>query len=217
MTLVAPSILSADFADLANSCRPVLLADNKLLHFDVMDGVFVPNISFGLPVLKSLKKALPEAEYDVHLMIIDPKKYVEEFARAGADYITIHYEADSPVIETLSAIRHLGCKAGLSLKPGTPVEALFPLLPHCDMVLVMSVEPGFGGQSFMPEAPGRIAALRAEAKRQGLAGLLLEVDGGINSETAKLCVDAGVDILVAGSTVFGAADPAAALRGLRGN
>ena len=215
MAQVSSSILAADFANLERDCRKVVWRDNPMLHFDVMDGVFVPNLSVGVPVLESLVKALPEAVYDVHLMIIRPDKYVQAFAENGADYITIHYEADSPVRSTLRQIRQLGKKAGLSLRPGTPVEELFPLLDETDMVLVMSVEPGFGGQSFMPEAPGRIAALRAEAHRQGTP-LLIEVDGGINPKTAKLCVDAGADILVAGSTVFGAEDPAAMVRQLKG-
>ncbi len=216
MAMVAPSILSADFACLAQQCRPLITKDNPMLHFDVMDGVFVPNISFGVPVLASLAKAMPDAEYDVHLMIIDPARYIEAFARAGADYITFHYEAEGDPAGTARAIRAAGCKAGISIKPATPVEEIFPLLPAIDMVLVMSVEPGFGGQSFLPEAPGRIAALRKEAQRQAVP-LLLEVDGGIDPATAPLCVEAGVDILVAGSTIFGAEDPPAMLRQLRGN
>lgn len=214
MVQIAPSILSADFARLEESCRGVLLPDNQLLHIDVMDGVFVPNISVGIPVLQCLSKAIPEVFYDTHLMIVKPHLYIEAFAKAGANGITIHYEAESDVVGTLRAIRALGLRAGLSLRPGTPVEALFPLLKEADMVLVMSVEPGFGGQSFMAEAPARIAALRQEATRQGLP-LLLEVDGGINEETGPLCVKAGVDILVAGSFLFGAANPALTLQRLR--
>lgn len=215
MVQIAPSILAADFAHLEQSCRRVLLPDNQLLHIDVMDGVFVPNISIGVPVLQSLASALPEAFYDTHLMIIRPQQYIEVFAKAGANGITIHYEAESPVVETLRQIRSMGLRAGLSIRPATPVEEIFPLLEELDMVLVMSVEPGFGGQAFMPEATGRIAALRAEAERRGLP-LLLQVDGGINEQTAPLCVQAGVDILVAGSFVFGAQDPAATMRRLRG-
>ena len=215
MVQIAPSILSADFANLERDCRRVLTKENNWLHFDVMDGVFVPNLSFGVPVLQSLKKALPEAFYDVHLMIIDPAQYIEAFVKAGADNVTIHYEANSPVIETLRAIRKLGCKAGLSLRPKTPVEGLFPLLKECDMVLVMSVEPGFGGQSFIPLAQQRIAALKKEAQRQEVS-LLIEVDGGINAETAPLCIAAGADVLVAGSSVFGAENPAAMVQMLCG-
>jgi ribulose-phosphate 3-epimerase len=214
MVQVAPSILSADFARLADDCRRLVTPDNPMLHVDVMDGVFVPNLSLGIPVLKSLAKALPEAIYDVHLMIVDPARYVQRFAEAGADYITVHYEAESPVRAALRAIREAGCKPGLSLRPGTAVEQLFPLLDECDLVLVMSVEPGFGGQHFMPGAPARISALRREACRRGLR-LRLEVDGGINETTAPLCIEAGADILVAGSAVFSAADPAAMIRRLK--
>ena len=206
MVQIAPSILAADFANLEKDCRRVVSKENPMLHFDVMDGVFVPNISVGLPVLQSLKKAIPEAVYDVHLMIVNPIQYVDEFAKSGADYITFHVEADSNPIETARAIRKAGCKAGVSLRPGTSVEELFPLLKEVDMVLVMSVEPGFGGQAFIPEAPQRIAAIKQEAQRQGLT-LLLEVDGGIDPNTAPLCKAAGVDILVAGSAVFKAANP----------
>lgn len=206
MVQIAPSILAADFANLEKDCRRVVSKENPMLHFDVMDGVFVPNISVGLPVLQSLKKAIPEAVYDVHLMIVNPIQYVDEFAKSGADYITFHVEADSNPIETARAIRKAGCKAGVSLRPGTSVEELFPLLKEVDMVLVMSVEPGFGGQAFIPEAPQRIAAIKQEAHRQGLT-LLLEVDGGVDPNTAPLCKAAGVDILVAGSAVFKAANP----------
>lgn len=214
MVQVAPSILSANFADLARNCRPLVSAETPLLHFDVMDGIFVPNLSVGIPVLASLSKALPEAVYDVHLMILRPHLYIEPFAKAGADYITFHLEADTDVRETARAIRAAGCKAGLSLRPGTPVEQLFPHLPEVDLVLVMSVEPGFGGQAFMPGAPARIKAIREEADRRGLP-LLLEVDGGIDPDTAPACVKAGADILVAGSAVFKTPDPAAALARLR--
>lgn len=211
MVQLAPSILSANFAALEQDCRRVLSPRSPLLHFDVMDGVFVPNISIGIPVLQSLKKAIPEAIYDVHLMIVDPIRYIDAFAKAGADIITIHYEAESEAAAALRAIRAAGCKAGISLRPGTPPESLFPLLPLADLVLVMSVEPGFGGQAFMPNAVEKLRAFRAEARHQGIS-LLLEVDGGINAETAKPCMAAGADILVAGSAVFGAEDPAAAIK-----
>lgn len=211
--LVAPSILSADFACLADSCRPLVSAHNNWLHIDVMDGLFVPNITLGAPVLACLTRAIPGAFYDVHLMIQRPADYVDAFAKAGANGITLHLESEGDTRLGIAAIRAAGCKVGLSLRPGTPVEQLFPYLAEIDMVLVMSVEPGFGGQSFMPEAPGRIAAIRAEAARQGTP-LLIEVDGGINAETAGLCADAGADILVAGSALFGAADPVQMLQTL---
>lgn len=212
MVKISASILSADFACLADDCRRALDAGADWLHIDVMDGHFVPNISYGAPVLSCLHKALPQAYYDVHLMISDPAGYAADFARAGADSITFHLEAvPGKVEETIRAIRDTGCKAGISIRPGTPVEEVYPYLALVDLVLVMSVEPGFGGQSFLPSAPARIAALRAECDRRG-CDPLLEVDGGINTETAPLCIEAGVDWLAAGSSLFHAADPAAVLQ-----
>ena len=212
MVKISASILSADFACLADDCRRALDAGADWLHIDVMDGHFVPNISYGAPVLSCLHKALPQAYYDVHLMISDPAGYAADFARAGADSITFHLEAvPGKVEETIQAIHATGCKAGISIRPGTPVEEVYPYLALVDLVLVMSVEPGFGGQSFLPSAPARIAALRAECDRRG-CDPLLEVDGGINTETAPLCIEAGVDWLAAGSSLFHAADPAAVLQ-----
>lgn len=210
MVQVAPSILAADFANLERDCRRVVSPQSPMLHFDVMDGNFVPNISVGAPVLKSLAKALPDAMYDVHLMITDPLKYVEDFARAGANAITFHIEASSPVIETARTIRNLGCKVGLSLRPGTPLQQVLPYLPEVDQVLVMSVEPGFGGQKFMPQALERIALLRKEAQLSG-KNLCIQVDGGIDMQTAPGCVKAGVNVLIAGTSVFGAPNPARAV------
>ena len=214
MTKIAASILSADFADLAADCQRLLNQGTDLLHFDVMDGHFVPNISFGAPVLECLHKALPEVFYDVHLMISDPVKYAPDFAKAGANLITFHLEAvPDAVPETIAAIRAAGCQVGISIKPGTPAEAVYPYLDDLDLVLVMSVEPGFGGQKFMPSALEKLRWLREERARRS-AHFLLEVDGGVDDATAPLCVEAGADILVAGSAVFGAADPAAAVRRL---
>ena len=213
MITLSLSILSADFANLGAYCRTVLDAGAGMLHFDVMDGHFVPNISFGVPVLASLHKALPDAFYDVHLMISDPVTYAPAFARAGASCITFHVEAVQDVPAAIRAIRDCGVQAGISLKPGTPVESVFPLLPLVDMVLVMSVEPGFGGQAFQPAAVERIAALRDACRAQGV-NPHISVDGGINAETGALCAAAGADVLVAGSTVFSAADPAAAVAAL---
>lgn len=212
MTKAAASILSADLANLQQDCTRLLNAGVDLLHFDVMDGHFVPNISYGAPVLKCLHAALPDVYYDVHLMISDPARYAPDFAAAGASLITFHLEAvPDTVNEVIAAIRATGCKVGISIRPGTPVEAVFPYIGAVDLILVMSVEPGFGGQSFLPSAPARIAALRAECDRRG-CDTLLEVDGGVNTETAPLCIEAGVDWLVAGSSLFHAADPAAVLQ-----
>ncbi|MCQ5079250.1 ribulose-phosphate 3-epimerase [Gemmiger formicilis] len=212
MTKAAASILSADLANLQQDCTRLLNAGVDLLHFDVMDGHFVPNISYGAPVLKCLHAALPDVYYDVHLMISDPARYAPDFAAAGASLITFHLEAvPDTVDEVIAAIRATGCKVGISIRPGTPVEAVFPYIGAVDLILVMSVEPGFGGQSFLPSAPARIAALRAECDRRG-CDTLLEVDGGVNTETAPLCIEAGVDWLVAGSSLFHAADPAAVLQ-----
>ena len=214
MTKIVASILSADFADLAADCQRLLNHGTDLLHFDVMDGHFVPNISFGAPVLECLHKALPEVFYDVHLMISDPVRYAPDFAKAGANLITFHLEAvPDAVPETIAAIRAAGCQVGISIKPGTPAEAVYPYLDDLDLVLVMSVEPGFGGQKFMPSALDKLRWLKAEREARG-AHYLLEVDGGVDNATAPQCVEAGADILVAGSAVFGAADPAAAVQHL---
>ena len=213
MAIVSPSILSADFASLGPACAQVLAAGAGMLHFDVMDGHFVPNISFGVPVLKSLHRTLPDAFYDVHLMISRPDEYVQAFARAGASLINFHIESESDTAATLAAIHAAGCKAGLTIKPATPPQALTPYLDALNLVLVMSVEPGFGGQKFMPAALEKLAALRAERETRG-AHFLLEVDGGIDAGTGRACVQAGADVLVAGSAVFAAPDPAAAVRAL---
>ena len=213
MTIVSPSILSANFSCLGADCRMVLDAGAQMLHYDVMDGHFVPNISFGVPVLKSLHKNLPDAFYDVHLMISHPLQYAEAFIKAGATLYNFHLECEDDIQATIDAVRALGCKVGLTIKPGTDPQALAPYLDQLDLVLVMSVEPGFGGQKFMPSALDKLRWLKAERAARG-AHYLLEVDGGVDSTTAPQCVEAGADILVAGSAVFGAADPAAAVQHL---
>ena len=212
MTKVAASILSADFANLHKDCTRLLEAGADVMHFDVMDGHFVPNISYGAPVLTCLHAALPDVFYDVHLMISDPARYAADFAKAGSDLITFHLEAvPDTVEEVIAAIRATGCQVGISIRPGTPVEAVFPYLGVVDLILVMSVEPGFGGQKFLPTTPARIAAIRAERARLG-CNTLIEVDGGINTVTGPQCIEAGVDWLVAGNSLFRAEDPAAVVR-----
>ncbi len=201
MVKISPSVLTADFLELAESIKQLEAAGVDMLHLDVMDGNFVPNISFGNPVIKSIK-AHTKLPLDVHLMIDKPHRYIDEFAKY-ADYLGFHYEAGSDNAATLKRIRELGCKSCITIKPCTKPEAIFDLLPLCDMVLVMSVEPGFGGQKFMPSALQKLAALKAECERQGLK-IELEVDGGINAETAPLAINAGATVLVAGNFLFSA-------------
>lgn len=198
---ISPSVLTADFLTLKDDIKRLEDAGTDMLHLDVMDGIFVPNISFGVPVIKSIKKhtSLP---LDVHLMIDRPHRYIKQFAEV-ADYLGFHYEAGSDVAETLKEIRNSGCKACLTIKTCTEPQEIFEYLPLCDMVLVMSVEPGFGGQKFMPQALEKLSVLRKEITKRGL-DILLEVDGGINAETAPLAVNAGADVLVAGNYVFSA-------------
>lgn len=200
-------MLSADFGHLERDTRMVDASAAEWVHIDVMDGVFVPNISFGFPVLKAIRKATAKF-LDVHLMIVSPEKYVARFAEAGADLVTFHLEATDDPAGCVAPIRRAGAKAGVSIKPATPVEALREVLPLVDLVLVMSVEPGFGGQSFIPGSLDKIRALRAMIREQGL-GTIVEVDGGISARNAREVFDAGADALVAGSAVFGAEDPEA--------
>ena len=214
MILISPSILSSDFANLAREVGAIADGGADLAHVDVMDGHFVPNITIGVPVVASLKKvsALP---LDVHLMISDPIKHAPVFQKAGADLITFHLESGCPPRETIAAIRALGVKVGVSIKPKTPAEAVYPYLHLVDLVLVMTVEPGFGGQKFMADMMPKLAAIRAERDRLGLT-VDLEVDGGVDKDTAPLVVKNGANVLVAGSAVYGADDPAAAIAALRG-
>lgn len=196
---ISPSVLTADFLTLKDDIARLEAAGADMLHLDVMDGIFVPNISFGVPVIKSIKK-YSSVPLDVHLMIDRPHRYIKEFA-AVSDILGFHYEAGSDVAETLKEIRALGCKSCLTIKPCTSPQEIFEFLPLCDMVLVMSVEPGFGGQSFMPSALEKLSVLRDKINELGL-DIDLEVDGGINSETAPQAVKAGANVLVAGSFLF---------------
>lgn len=196
---VSPSVLTADFLNLKEDIARLEAGGTDMLHLDVMDGIFVPNISFGVPVIKSIK-AHSTVPLDVHLMIDRPHRYIKEFAKY-ADILGFHYEAGSDVAETLKEIRNLGCKSCLTIKPATDPQEIFEFLPLCDMVLVMSVEPGFGGQSFMPSALPKLVSLKKEIDRLGLS-IDLEVDGGINGETAPLAIKAGANVLVAGNYLF---------------
>ena len=198
--LISPSILSSDFANLQSEIEAIARCGADLVHVDVMDGHFVPNITIGVPVVKSVKKISP-LPLDVHLMISDPLFYAKAFAEAGSDLITFHLESESDPAETAAAIRSAGAKVGISVKPKTPAEAIFPYLPLCDLVLVMTVEPGFGGQSFMADMLPKIEAISARCRETGLSPMI-EVDGGIDPRTAPLVAKAGANVLVAGSAVF---------------
>lgn len=198
MVKIAPSILAADFGNLAQEVRLLEDAGADMLHFDVMDGCFVPNISFGAGIIKSVRN-ITNLPFDVHLMITKPQDKLEWFVQAGADIITIHVEACTNIIQTLQKIRSLGCKSAVSLKPETPSEVIKPLLGYVDMVLVMSVNPGFGGQKFMEDQLAKIKTIKELIKDMNI---VLEVDGGINQATAPLVISAGADILVAGTAVL---------------
>ena len=215
MAIVSPSILSADFGKLGADCRMVLDAGAQMLHYDVMDGHFVPNISFGVPVLKSLHKNLPDAFYDVHLMISHPLQYAEAFIKAGATLYNFHLECEDDIQATIDAVRALGCKVGLTIKPGTEPQALAPYLDQLDLVLVMSVEPGFGGQKFMADMMPKVRQIREYIDAMN-PGCELEVDGGVDPNTCKVCIASGANVLVAGSAVYKAADIPARIRELRG-
>ena len=206
MAKIAPSILSADFANLQRDIQNIKDNGADIVHVDVMDGIFVPNISIGIPVVQAIRP-VTDLPLDVHLMIDRPIRYVEQFVKAGADYVTIHVEADQPqnTLEALDKIHALGCKAGIVLKPRTPAEAAIPYLEKCDMILVMTVEPGFGGQKFMADMMPKVTQLR-EWLDDINPECLVEVDGGVDANTCAVCKEAGADVLVAGSAYFKAAD-----------
>ena len=207
MIRVSPSILAADFANLEREIGTIKQAGAEYVHIDVMDGLFVPNISIGLPVLSCIRK-VTDLTLDVHLMIVEPERYVARFAEAGADVVTFHYEATYNPKGCIEMIRNAGAKVGVSIKPATSVEVLRDILPQIDLVLIMSVEPGFGGQAFIPASLEKIAQLRALADELGTE-TIIEVDGGISSHNAHEVFGAGADVLVAGNAVFGAEDPQA--------
>ena len=198
--ILSPSILAADFARLGEQIKEADEAGAEYIHIDVMDGVFVPSISFGMPVIRTIRK-VTDRVFDVHLMIVEPERYLKEFKECGADSITFHLEATDDADETIELIRSLGCRVGMSIKPKTPVESVRKYLPKLDMLLVMTVEPGFGGQKYIPESTERIRRVREMADEMGL-DLDIQVDGGITVDNVKIVMDAGANVIVAGSAVF---------------
>jgi ribulose-phosphate 3-epimerase len=211
--LVSPSLLTADFGNLEKDVRMVNESEADWIHLDIMDGVFVPNISFGFPVIQHIRK-ITEKPLDVHLMIVDPDRYLARFREAGADILTVQYEACVHLQSTVTEIRDLGMKAGVAVNPHTPVILLKNILPYIDMVLIMTVNPGFGGQSFIMESYNKIAELRKMID-EGKHNVLIEVDGGIDTKNARKLIDTGVNVLVTGNTVFSAKDPTGTIRRLK--
>jgi len=211
--LVSPSLLAADFGKLESEIQMINRSDADWLHLDIMDGVFVPNISFGFPVIKAIKK-IAAKPLDVHLMIIDPDRYLRRFCDAGANNLTVQYEACTHLHRTVTEIRNLGMKAGVALNPHTPVFLLKNILLYIDMVLIMTVNPGFGGQLFIKESYNKITELRKMIDMAGY-NVLIEVDGGIDTSNAGKLIESGVNVLVAGSSVFSSADPEGTIRKLK--
>lgn len=213
MAIIAPSMLSADFLNLQADIEMVNNSEADWFHLDVMDGRFVPNISYGMPIIAQMKKTARKT-FDVHLMIEDPERYLEDFKKAGADYLTVHYETGYHLHRTLTSIRALGMKAGLAINPHTPVEMVADIIHEIDLLLVMSINPGFGGQKFLPLTYNKIRRAK-EIIQQAGASTLIEIDGGVTLENAASIVEAGADVLVAGNTVFSAPSPAEAIKKLK--
>jgi ribulose-phosphate 3-epimerase len=213
MALIAPSMLSADFLNLQRDIEMINNSEADWFHLDVMDGRFVPNISYGMPIIKQMKKAAQKT-FDVHLMIVEPEKYFEEFKKAGADYLTIHYETGFHIHRSLTTIKSLGMKAGLSINPHTPVAMVKDIIQEIDLLLIMSINPGFGGQKFLPLTYTKIREAKQLISEAG-ASTLIEIDGGVTLENAGEIVAAGADVLVAGNTVFSSGDPVATIKKLK--
>lgn len=210
---ISPSMLACDFANLEKEIKKIEKNGADYVHLDVMDGIFVPNISFGAPVIRAMR-GHSDLPFDVHLMIDEPSRFIEDFAKSGADIITIHVEAASDVAGTIKEIKKRGIKCGLSVKPGTLVEAVYPYLSEVDLVLVMTVEPGFGGQKFMPEMMAKVKDLRKKIDAE-LLNVEIEVDGGIDEQTAKVARQSGADVCVAGTAVFGSMEMAETIRRIK--
>ncbi len=213
MHIIAPSLLAADFSILKEEIEMVNASEADWLHLDIMDGRYVPNISFGFPVLEQVKK-YSKKPMDVHLMIIEPEKYLERFAKVGANLISVHYEACTHLHRTIYQIKELGCKAGIALNPHTPVSLLTDIIGDIDLVCVMSVNPGFGGQKFIANTYNKIKAL-VEISKQMNPGLLIEIDGGVDQQNARKLIDCGANVLVAGSSVFSNENPLEAIKKLK--